>query len=80
MEIIKHTEIASVNVFDIRVSEDEIDVYEAALSYLLKTLQESQIRELLGCTTDELERIRRDLHHLLETHTDIITAFRPNRG
>ena len=78
MEIIKHTEITSVNLFDIRVSEDEIDVYEAALSYFLKTIPESQIIELLGCTTDELEEMRDDLYDLLNTHTDII-AFRPNR-
>ena len=80
MEIIKHTEIVSVNLFDIRVSEDEIDVYEAALSYLLKTLPESQILELLGCTKDELEGMRDDLYNLLDTHTEIIIAFRPNRG
>jgi hypothetical protein len=49
-----------------RISEDELAVYEAALSYVLNTLGESEIERRFGASVDEIEGMRDDLREVLE--------------
>jgi hypothetical protein len=65
MEVINTDQIASVDMADIRVSADELIVYEAALSYLLDNLSAREIENQTGATRDEIEGIRDDLRDAL---------------
>jgi hypothetical protein len=61
MEVVKHENIASVAVADLRVSVDELELYEAALNHLLDTLPPEEIERRFGATQDEVEGMRDDL-------------------
>ena len=65
MEVMRTEQVAAVDLADVRVSADELVVYEAALTYLLETLPEQEIERRLGASRDELEGIRDDLRHAL---------------
>lgn len=68
MEAINKERAASVALVEARVSEDELAVYEAALSYALDTLEESEIERRFGASVDEIEGMRDDLREILEEH------------
>ena len=65
MEIIKTTSIASVDIAEVKVSADELQVYEKALTNSLEKLNESEILTIFGATKDELEGIRDDVRDAL---------------
>jgi hypothetical protein len=66
MEAINKETITSVALVQARLSEDELAVYEAALSYALDTLAESEIKRRFGASVDEIEGMRDDLREVLE--------------
>jgi hypothetical protein len=68
MEAISKEKIASVALVQAKVSEDELAAYEAALSYALDTLNESEIERRFGASVDEIEGMRDDLREILEQH------------
>lgn len=51
-----------------KVSEDELAAYEAALSYALDNLNESEIERRFGTSFGEIEGMRNDLREVLEQH------------
>jgi len=61
MEVTDKEIVASVAVLEASVSEDELAVYEAALSYALDTLNEAEIEQRFGASVDEIEGMRDDL-------------------
>jgi hypothetical protein len=65
MEAINRETVASVGLVEVKVSEDELAVYEAALSYALDTLDKSGIERRFGASVDETEGIRDDLREVL---------------
>jgi hypothetical protein len=65
MEVNSKERIASVELFHVTASEDELAVYEAALSQLLATLDETEIEQRLGATREEVEALRDDLRQAL---------------
>lgn len=65
MDIINKSVIASVEILEVKLSEDEIGVYEAALGYLLNTLSTEELESRFGATRDELEGMREDLRQAL---------------
>ena len=65
MEVTGKERIASVELFSLKVSEDEIGVYEAALSYILDSLEESEVEGRLGASREELKGMRDDLRRVL---------------
>ncbi len=65
MQLINKETIASVELAEIKVSEDELGVYEAALSYALCALSAAEINERFGASVDELEGMRDDLREAL---------------
>ncbi len=65
METIKITSIASVEIAEVRVSVDELQIYEIALTNSLEKMSESEIVSLFGATKDELEGIRDDVRESL---------------
>ena len=65
MDVINKSVVASVEILEVKLSEDEIGVYEAALSYLLDTLSSEELESRFGATRDELEGMRDDLRQAL---------------
>ena len=61
MEILSTEDVASVTLFTLKISESEIQAYEACISYVLDRLTPDEIEALTGHTRDELK----DVHHEL---------------
>jgi len=68
MEVINKKEIASVALVEARISEDELAVCEAALSYALDSLSATEIERRFGATVDEIEGIRDDAQAIFTQH------------
>ncbi len=64
-------EVASVKLMDIEISEDELDVYESCLSYVLQSCATREVENICGATKDELEGMRENLAALLRKYTDL---------
>jgi hypothetical protein len=54
MKYLNQKEIASVQLIDVEVSEDELDVYQRCLSYILEHVDPNQVKEEFGATSDEI--------------------------
>jgi hypothetical protein len=60
METIFKERIASVTLVTSTLSEDELAMCEAAISYVLSSLNDDDIDERFGASRDELEGTRDD--------------------
>lgn len=60
MKILKTISVASVELSEVEISIDELQVFEAALNYATKTLDEKEIGRIFGASKDELEKILED--------------------
>jgi hypothetical protein len=68
MELLKQEEIASVTMFDLRLSEGELMVYENCIEFVLNSCSEEQLYELTGCENrEELSSYKDDLRNLIKT-------------
>jgi hypothetical protein len=54
MNLISKREIVNVQLIDVEVSEDELDVYQRCLSYILEHVDPKQMEEEFGATADEI--------------------------
>jgi len=54
MKYLNQKEIASVQLIDVGVSEDELDVYQRCLSYILEHVDPKQMEEEFGATAEEI--------------------------
>ncbi|MCI0694977.1 hypothetical protein L0337_23575 [candidate division KSB1 bacterium] len=54
MNYLSQKEIASVQLVDVEVSEDELDVYQRCLSYILEHVDPKRLEEEFGATADEI--------------------------
>lgn len=61
MNILKTKSIASVELAEVEISIDELQVFEAALNYAAKTLDEKEIERIFGASKEELEGIIEDV-------------------
>jgi hypothetical protein len=77
MEAINKETVASVALVQAKVSEDELAAYEAALSYALDTLDESEIERRFGASVDEIEGMRDDLREVLAQHGETARKLEP---
>ncbi len=67
MEILKKEEIASVTLYDLKLSESELMVYEGCIDFVLKNCPEEQLYELTGCENrEELASYQDDLIILIK--------------
>lgn len=74
MEAISKEEVASVALVKAKISEDELAVYEAALSYALDTLDDAEIESRFGASANEIEGMRDDLREVLAEHGETARA------
>lgn len=65
MELISFREIASVKLFTVEVSEDELDVYERCMRHLEKVLQSDEVEQISGATQEEFKALYEDISMLL---------------
>jgi len=61
MRVIKTKSVASVELAEVEISLDELQVFEIALNYVTKSLDEKEIEKIFGATKNELEGIREDV-------------------
>lgn len=64
-KLLSEREVVSVRLLTLEISEDELAVYEAALSYLLDHADNKMIDQVVGAYPDEVAAMRDDLTHLL---------------
>lgn len=65
--MLKFEEISSVTLFELRLSEGELMVYENCIEFVLKNCSEEQLYELTGCENrEELASYQDDLKNLLK--------------
>jgi hypothetical protein len=74
MDLLNKEKVASVVLLEVKVSEDELALYEAALSYVLDSLNKEQVELRLGATIDEIEAVRDELRARLEKHGGIAVS------
>ncbi|MCW5959624.1 MAG: hypothetical protein KIS76_05630 [Pyrinomonadaceae bacterium] len=61
MKILKTKSVASVELAEVEISVDELLVFEAALNYATKSLDDAEIERIFGASKDELEGIIEDV-------------------
>ncbi len=61
MKVLKTKAIASVELAEVEISLDELQVFEIALNYAIKNLDENEIERIFGATKDEMEGITKDV-------------------
>ncbi len=78
MDYISHEEIASITLFDVRVSESELMVYESCVKYVVDNCPEDDLYAHTGCKTKlELDSIRIDPILLIKKH--MLKEFLPQK-
>ncbi len=61
MKVKKTKSIASVELAEVELSLDELQIFEIALNYATKNLDENEIERIFGASKDELEGISEDV-------------------
>ncbi len=61
MKVLKTKSIASVELAEVELSLDELQVFEIALNYATKNLDENEIERIFGASKDEIEGISEDV-------------------
>ncbi|HXH69200.1 MAG TPA: hypothetical protein VNI60_02515 [Pyrinomonadaceae bacterium] len=67
MKILKTKSIASVELAEVEISIDELQVFEAALNYAAKNLNEKEIERIVGASKSELKGIIEDVERTSTT-------------
>jgi hypothetical protein len=55
MEYLNHENIAYCTLFNLKLSQDELEVYESCMEFVLNRCSESEIYDITGCSIDELK-------------------------
>ena len=64
MKVLKTKSVASVELAEVELSLDELQVFEIALNYATKNLDEKEIERIFGASKDELEGIIEDVEKI----------------
>jgi hypothetical protein len=70
MKTLRKEVVASVELIEVGISEDELTVCESALNYALDNLGDTEIERRLGATRDEVEAILDDLRATLRAEKE----------
>ena len=54
MKYLNQKEIASVQLIDVEVSEDELDIYQRCLSYILRHVDPARTEKEFDATSEEI--------------------------
>ncbi|WP_010251589.1 hypothetical protein [Acetivibrio cellulolyticus] len=65
MEYLKHEEICYCTLFDIKLSQDELEVFESCMRFVKEHCNQEEIYKLTGCTEDEFCEGHSELRELI---------------
>ena len=65
MELKRKENVASVDLFEVRMSEDELSALQGALDYMMALATEDECVTRSGATREELADIKKDIRSLL---------------
>ncbi|NLL66861.1 MAG: hypothetical protein GX236_04065 [Clostridiaceae bacterium] len=69
MDYLSHEEVADVTLFNLRLSEGELMLYEGCIDFVLKNCDESALYDLVGCETrEELRSFQNDLIKIIKLY------------
>lgn len=71
MELLNIREVASVKLFTIEVTEDELDLYERCMKYVDAAMSPEEVEITFGAYQSELRGIYLQISMLLEKHSDL---------
>ena len=71
MELLDKKEVASVKIFSVEVTEDELDVYGKCMKYVLDNVPSDKIEEICGAYDDELLSMYEDISNLLDRYSNL---------
>ena len=76
MEVKSTNSIASIKYAEVKVSIDELEVYETALSFALKNLSDQEIELKFGANREEIEGIADDIKQTISEckASELVTA------
>ena len=66
MKLHQQKEIADVFLFDVEVSESELEVYQQCLEYVLAHLDPKRVEDEFGAYPDEIEGMLEDIREILQ--------------
>jgi hypothetical protein len=70
MELVRKEKIASVILLDVKVSEDELMLYRAALGHVLNELDAAELENRFGATREEIQGMRDDIAEILARRSE----------
>lgn len=68
MEYLEHEDIAYCTVFTLKLSQDELEVYESCMRHVFEKCNQDEIYELTGCKAEDLKAWQEDLKSLILTY------------
>jgi hypothetical protein len=66
MKLHKQKEIADVFLFNVEVSESELEIYQQCMEYMLAHLDPKRVEEEFGAYPDEIEGMLEDIRDILQ--------------
>lgn len=69
MDYLSHEEVADVTLFNLRLSEGELMLYESCIDFVLMNCDEEALYDLVGCESkEELKSFQNDLKELIKLY------------
>ncbi|MHC1684282.1 MAG: hypothetical protein AB6733_15205 [Clostridiaceae bacterium] len=68
MDLINCENISYCTVFDLRLTQDELEVYESCMKYILDNCDNDKIKEITGCNLDEYSAWYKELRNLIVSY------------
>lgn len=65
MEYLKHEIISYCTLFSLKLSQDELEVYESCMKFMLEKCNAQEIYELTGCELDELKAWHQEIKNMI---------------
>jgi len=65
MEYLHHEVISYCTVFELKLSQDELEVYESCLKYILENCNDEIIYQITGCRKTELNSWHSELKEMI---------------
>ena len=84
MELKNQTTVASVRLFDVVVSESELEVFDSGLAHLLANARDRECYKLTGATREEVIGMQEDIRNVLRSAPEAVvpspkTGYGPKR-
>jgi hypothetical protein len=75
MEVKNTNSIASIDFAEVKISVDELEVFETALNFALEKLSDKEVELKFDATRDEVEGICEDVRQTISSSQSKTTEF-----